>query len=320
MSEYDEDYKKKKKNLFYSKKNKKENQNKKSNTSNNENRTKTNVQKNEKTLQNKHYKQSQSSNQKKKKNYQKKKEKNTKQEKKKEKKNTKNVKNAPKPRKKSRNNMEIDPPKHQNLNCQNNTQNEKKDHKRSKISTNRGSSINYEFLPNAIFMHNIPYTANYYDIESLLDSYVEIKELILLLDRFNRFKGSAKIILTNEEESKKILNFSGKLSIFNRIIFFHKFRNIKTGKINKTQAEKINNQKNTKRNQPTSSKQHKKNTKDIKNNEWFEKNFLNKNNDNNKNKNTNKNYKRKFSNNQIVIFNLPTNINKENIFKSFKII
>ncbi|KAJ6230139.1 hypothetical protein M0813_07128 [Anaeramoeba flamelloides] len=104
--------------------------------------------------------------------------------------------------------MEIDPPKHQNLNCQNNTQNEKKDHKRSKISTNRGSSINYEFLPNAIFMHNIPYTANYYDIESLLDSYVEIKELILLLDRFNRFKGSAKIILTNEEESKKILNFS----------------------------------------------------------------------------------------------------------------
>ncbi|KAJ3433857.1 hypothetical protein M0812_22826 [Anaeramoeba flamelloides] len=89
MSEYAEDYKKKKKkSLFYSEKNKKENQNKKSNTSNNENRTKTNVQKNEKTLQNKNFKQSQSSNQKKKIT--------------KRKKNTKNVKNVPKPRKKSR--------------------------------------------------------------------------------------------------------------------------------------------------------------------------------------------------------------------------
>ncbi|KAJ3443183.1 hypothetical protein M0812_09015 [Anaeramoeba flamelloides] len=64
-----------------------------------------------------------------------------------------------------------------------------------KISTHSGSSINYEFLPNTIFMHNIPYHANYYDIESLMKPYIEIKELILFLDRFNRFKGSAKIIL-----------------------------------------------------------------------------------------------------------------------------
>ncbi|KAJ3429846.1 RNA-binding protein [Anaeramoeba flamelloides] len=76
-------------------------------------------------------------------------------------------------------------------------------HKRSKISTHSGSSINYEFLPNTIFMHNIPYHANYYDIESLMKPYIEIKELILFLDRFNRFKGSAKIILRKEEEYEK---------------------------------------------------------------------------------------------------------------------
>ncbi|KAJ3440903.1 hypothetical protein M0812_12901 [Anaeramoeba flamelloides] len=86
----------------------------------------------------------------------------------------------------------------------------KKDHKRSKISTHSGSSINYEFLPNTIFMHNIPYHANYYDIESLMKPYIEIKELILFLDRFNRFKGSAKIILRKEEEYEKNLELFEK--------------------------------------------------------------------------------------------------------------
>ncbi|KAJ3449034.1 hypothetical protein M0812_01523 [Anaeramoeba flamelloides] len=190
-------------------------------------------------------------------------------------------------KKKSRYNMEIDPPKFQNLNCQNNTKNEKKDHKRSKISTHSGSSINYEFLPNTIFMHNIPYHANYYDIESLMKPYIEIKELILFLDMFNRFKGSAKIILRKEEEYEKILNYSGKLSIFNRLIFLNKFRIKK----NNTSQKKINNNENFKRNQFESSNQHEeKNIKDIKNKEWFEKNFLNKNNDKN---NDNKNNKKK---------------------------
>ncbi|KAJ3445184.1 hypothetical protein M0812_11049 [Anaeramoeba flamelloides] len=128
----------------------------------------------------------------------------------------------------------------------------KKDHSRSKISTHSGSSINYEFLPNTIFMHNIPYHANYYDIESLMKPYIEIKELILFLDRFNRFKGSAKIILRKEEEYEKILNYSGKLSIFNRLIFLNKFRIKK----NNTSQKKINNNENFKRNQFESSNQH----------------------------------------------------------------
>ncbi|KAJ3430728.1 hypothetical protein M0812_22828 [Anaeramoeba flamelloides] len=193
----------------------------------------------------------------------------------------------------------------------------KKDHKRSKISTHSGSSINYEFLPNSIFIHNIPYHANYYDIESLMKPYIEIKELILFLDRFNRFKGSAKIILRKEEEdSEKILNYSGKLSIFNRLIFLNKFRIKK----NNTSQKKINNNENFKRNQFESSNQHEeKNIKDIKNKEWFEKNFLNKNNDkNNDNKNNKKKQNREFSTNQIVIFNLPNNILKETLLKSFK--
>ncbi|KAJ6245161.1 ras gtpase-activating protein-binding protein [Anaeramoeba flamelloides] len=165
-------------------------------------------------------------------------------------------------------------------------------------------------------MHNIPYHANYYDIESLMKPYIEIKELILFLDRFNRFKGSAKIILRKEEEYEKILNYSGKLSIFNRLIFLNKFRIKK----NNTSQKKINNYENFKRNQLESSNQHEeKNIKDIKNKEWFEKNFLNKNNDkNNNNKNTEKKQNREFSTNQIVIFNLPNNILKETLLKSFK--
>ncbi|KAJ3441812.1 hypothetical protein M0812_13828 [Anaeramoeba flamelloides] len=165
-------------------------------------------------------------------------------------------------------------------------------------------------------MHNIPYHANYYDIESLMKPYIEIKELILFLDRFNRFKGSAKIILRKEEEYEKILNYSGKLSIFNRLIFLNKFRIKK----NNTSQKGINNNENFKRNQFESSNQHEeKNIKDIKNKEWFEKNFLNKNNDkNNDNKNNKKKQNREFSTNQIVIFNLPNNILKETLLKSFK--
>ncbi|KAJ6239615.1 hypothetical protein M0813_25077 [Anaeramoeba flamelloides] len=255
----------------------------------------------------------------------------------KNKESNKNTKIPTKPQKISSYNAESDPQLHQKPNSYHDTKNKKKknDLIRSNMKANSASKNNTEIVPNTLFLHNIPYHANYYDIEHVLKPLITIKELILLLDSYNQFKGCAKLIFKKKEDLPKLLTYSGKLNLFNRYIFVNKF-------IKNKDPQNIKQPNNEKEPLELNKDKPRHTNKKNKNNEWFEKNFLNKNKNNNNTQNhhpsinnqknnqkynkilINKNRKtnRKFSNNQIVIFNLPTNITEEflyNLFKNYKI-
>ncbi|KAJ3434775.1 RNA and export factor binding protein [Anaeramoeba flamelloides] len=77
---------------------------------------------------------------------------------------------------------------------------------RSNMKVNHATINNAEVVLNALFLHNIPYHANYYDIEYVLKPLIHIKELILFLDSNNQFKGCAKLLVEKKEDFQKIIN------------------------------------------------------------------------------------------------------------------
>ncbi|KAJ3432243.1 RNA recognition motif rrm domain containing protein [Anaeramoeba flamelloides] len=187
-------------------------------------------------------------------------------------------------------------------------------HKRDLSSKKNFFSHNKEIAKNTVFMCNLPYRAKLTEIKNLLKKISQFKDIELYYDSYKRFKGSAKITLTNKNAYLNLLKHSGKLSLHNRRIFIKKFFNLK---------EKTKNSEN-----PTQD-QHQNNTHksyNNKENEWFQKEFLNKNNTKsstfykpNYQKNDKTQLKNlKISNNQIIIFNLPKNINEKKLFNLFK--
>ncbi|KAJ3441072.1 tho complex subunit [Anaeramoeba flamelloides] len=159
----------------------------------------------------------------------------------KNKKSTKKAKIQTKPQKNSPDNAESEPKKYQKPNCQHSTKNKKKkktDLIRSNMKVNHATINNAEVVLNALFLHNIPYHANYYDIEYVLKPLIHIKELILFLDSNNQFKGCAKLLVEKKEDFQKLLTYSGKLKLFNRFIIINKF-------IHKNKISQPNNEKKT---------------------------------------------------------------------------
>ncbi|KAJ3429281.1 heterogeneous nuclear ribonucleoprotein a0a-related [Anaeramoeba flamelloides] len=76
------------------------------------------------------------------------------------------------------------------------------------MKVNHATINNAEVVLNALFLHNIPYHANYYDIEYVLKPLIHIKELILFLDSNNQFKGCAKLLVEKKEDFQKLLTYS----------------------------------------------------------------------------------------------------------------
>ncbi|KAJ6233171.1 tho complex subunit 4a [Anaeramoeba flamelloides] len=72
-------------------------------------------------------------------------------------------------------------------------------------------------------MHNISYQANYEKISLLLKKYIQFSKLTLFYDKYDRFKGTAKVILNTEENYTKLMDCSGKLYLYHRTLFFKKF-------------------------------------------------------------------------------------------------
>ncbi|KAJ3439329.1 transformer-2 sex-determining protein [Anaeramoeba flamelloides] len=195
------------------------------------------------------------------------------------------------------------------------------------MKVNHATINNAEVVLNALFLHNIPYHANNYDIEYVLKPLIHIKELILFLDSNNQFKGCAKLLVEKKEDFQKLLTYSGKLKLFNRFIFINKF--IHKNKISQPNNEKKTSEildKNKNKNNVWFEKKILNNNKINKNNKKTQSNFIHQEKTNKINKNlTNKirNKNRKISKNQIVIFNLPNKINQEflkKLFKEYKIL
>ncbi|KAJ3430010.1 hypothetical protein M0812_23010 [Anaeramoeba flamelloides] len=90
------------------------------------------------------------------------------------------------------------------------------------MKVNHATINNAEVVLNALFLHNIPYHANYYDIEYVLKPLIHIKELILFLDSNNQFKGCAKLLVEKKEDFQKLLTYSVKNLKFRE----QKFENI----------------------------------------------------------------------------------------------
>ncbi|KAJ3433950.1 hypothetical protein M0812_20007 [Anaeramoeba flamelloides] len=191
--------------------------------------------------------------------------------------------------------------RNQNRDSTTNKKNDKKKITKEIFHQKKIFSHNKEIAKNTVFMCNLPYRAKLTEIKNLLKKISQFKDIELYYDRYKRFKGSAKITLTNKNAYLNLLKHSGKLSLHNRRIFIKKFFNLK---------EKNKNSEN-----PTQD-QHQNNTHksyNNKENEWFQKEFLNKNNTKsstfykpNYQKNDKTQLKNlKISNNQIIIFNLP---------------
>ncbi|KAJ6227966.1 hypothetical protein M0813_09381 [Anaeramoeba flamelloides] len=169
-------------------------------------------------------------------------------------------------------------------------------------------------------MHNISYQANYEKISLLLKKYIQFSKLTLFYDKYDRFKGTAKVILNTEENYTKLMDCSGKLYLYHRTLFFKKFVDYRRD------AHK-NKSVPTKQTQSISQ-----NLNKNRNNNWFEENFLvnqentppnisnkfnnNVNNNNNQSQNNigyldKENENKKISNNQIIILNLPKKTKKK---------
>ncbi|KAJ3442025.1 nuclear intron maturase 1 -related [Anaeramoeba flamelloides] len=139
-----------------------------------------------------------------------------------------------------------------------------------------------------------------------------------------QFKGTAKVILNTEENYTKLMDYSGKLYLYHRTLFFKKFVDYRRD------AHK-NKSVPTKQTQSISQ-----NLNKNRNNNWVEENFLvnqentppnisNKFNNNNNNQSQNnigyldkENEIKKISNNQIIILNLPKKTKKSNLLNLFK--
>ncbi|KAJ3440155.1 hypothetical protein M0812_16208 [Anaeramoeba flamelloides] len=188
-----------------------------------------------------------------------------------------------------------------------NKKNDKKKIKKEIFHQKNFFSHNKEIAKNTVFMCNLPYRAKLTEIKNLLKKISQFKDIELYYDRYKRFKGGAKITLTNKNVYLNLLKHSGKLSIHNRRIFIKKFFNFK---------EKTKNSENSTQDQHHNNIQKSYNNKD---NEWFQKEFLNKNNTKsstfykpNYQKNDKTQLKNlKISKNQIIIFKLPKNINEK---------
>ncbi|KAJ3426461.1 hypothetical protein M0812_28917 [Anaeramoeba flamelloides] len=166
-------------------------------------------------------------------------------------------------------------------------------------------------------MHNISYQANYEKISLLLNKYIQFSKLTLFYDKYDRFKGTAKVILNTEENYTKLMDYSGKLYLYHRTLFFKKF---------------VDYRRDAHKNKSVPTKQTQSISQNInknRNNNWFEENFLvnqentppnisNKFNNNNNNQSQNnigyldkENENKKISNNQIIILNLPKKTKKK---------
>ncbi|KAJ3423677.1 hypothetical protein M0812_30211 [Anaeramoeba flamelloides] len=149
-----------------------------------------------------------------------------------------------------------------------------------------------------IFMHNISYQANYEKISLLLNKYIQFSKLTLFYDKYDRFKGTAKVILNTEENYTKLMDYSGKLYLYHRTLFFKKFVGYRRD------AHK-NKSVPTKQTQSISQ-----NLNKNRNNNWFEENFLV------NQKNTPPNISNKFNN--TVSFTFKVHFNKSNLLNLFK--
>ncbi|KAJ6235911.1 hypothetical protein M0813_28185 [Anaeramoeba flamelloides] len=157
-----------------------------------------------------------------------------------------------------------------------------------------------------IFMHNISYQANYEKISLLLKKYIQFSKLTLFYDKYDRFKGTAKVILNTEENYTKLMDCSGKLYLYHRTLFFKKFVDYRRD------AHK-NKSVPTKQTQSISQ-----NLNKNRNNNWFEENFLV------NQENTPPNISNKFNNNVNNNNNQSQNnigyLDKENENKKYQII